>query len=79
MFRRFDPDKILPVLDSKGWSIGRLAKRAGVAKATADNAVYGGRCTYPTANKICEALGIVGNEWFITPPNRQTKKTCQSH
>ena len=76
----FDKDKILLLLDDKGWSKYKLAKKAGIPQSSLHD-ILSGKIKNPTAERlkaVADALGVSVDDFFDDEVQIENKKTDKS-
>ncbi|BDR64446.1 transcriptional regulator [Clostridium tetani] len=79
----FNKNTILKILDVKGWSKYKLAKKAGIPQSSLHD-ILSGKIKNPTGERlkaIADALGVSVNEFFdgenIETPKEKTDKSIK--
>lgn len=72
----FNKEKVLKILNNKGWSKYKLAKTAGIPQSSLHD-ILSGKIKNPTAERlksIADALGVSVNEFFTEKDTTSKEK-----
>ena len=72
---RFAREKILPLFLEQKMTVAELARKAGIANASAQRAVEGKKVAAPIIAKVADALGIAPMDYLDEGKTMLRKKT----
>ena len=64
-------ERIEELRNARGWSVNRLADKAGIPQSTLSSALSRDSLTVETLERICEGLGISISAFFMTDEQKE--------